>query len=161
MHQNNDFSTVTIKHFQSSSAQERNPIYIFLFCNMILTLLLLISMLKPPHKYKTLVSKISQFKFSCCNFKFKINHFILLIIGFYITLYVLLKLKVEELMPDMDLSYAERVIMADKRWVIESEIWMTFLIIVSYLSIYRNIILFHKEIDMNDKIKEIDGKLLN
>ena len=44
----------------------------------------------------------------------------------------------------------------DKKWFVESEIWMVFLIIICLISIYRNAHLFNKELLLDEKLKKID-----
>ena len=51
------------------------------------------------------------------------------------------------------------MIRLDQKWVVESEIWMTFLIIISLISIYRNAHLFNRELQNEEKIKKIDEKI--
>ena len=51
------------------------------------------------------------------------------------------------------------MIRLDQKWVVESEIWMTFLIIISLISIYRNAHLFNRELQNEERIKKIDEKI--
>ena len=51
------------------------------------------------------------------------------------------------------------MIRLDQKWVVESEIWMTFVIIISLISIYRNAHLFNRELQNEERIKKIDEKI--
>jgi hypothetical protein len=66
---------------------------------------------------------------------------------------------VKNIVVPSNLTYIERMKAFDQKWVIESEIWMTFLIIICILTIYRNANLFNKENQLKEKIEKIDEQI--
>lgn len=65
---------------------------------------------------------------------------------------------VKNIVVPSNLTYIERMKAFDQKWVIESEIWMTFLIIICILTIYRNANLFNKKINLKKKLKKLMNK---
>ena len=156
---NDDFSAISLNKFQSNDLKKTNLLFRFLVFNTFVALLLLITILYPFKKYKELLVKFFSIQLSINNMKLKIYHILLIIIGLYITLYYYLKVIARTFIPNKNETYIQRMIRLDQKWVVESEIWMTFLIIISLISIYRNAHLFNRELQNEERIKKIDEKI--
>ena len=86
---NDDFSAISLNKFQSNDLKKTNLLFRFLVLNTFVALLLLTTILYPSKKYKELLVKFFSIQLSINNFKIKIYHILLIIIGLYITLYYL------------------------------------------------------------------------
>ena len=160
MNNNYDFKTINLKDFKSQNLEKTSIIFSLLVINTFIVLIILATILYPPKSYKKIIVQFFSSQISLNKFKLKIYHILLLFIGFYIILYFLLKIFVEqEYNRKQTETYVERMIKLDKKWVIESEIWMLFLIIICLISIYRNAHLFNKEIRLDEKLKEINENI--
>ena len=123
-------------------------LYKFILFNAILSCILLITILKPHRLYKTLSSSnefLIFLNFSNSNSFYIFYHVLFLVIAFWIILYIFLKLQASAYKPDKFDSYIIKMGKLDKKWLIEMEIWLTFLIITCYISLYVNSIIFTKE----------------
>ena len=156
---NDDFSAISLNKFQSNDLKKTNLLFRFLVLNTFVVLLLLTTILYPSKKYKELLVKFFSIQLSINNFKIKIYHILLIIIGLYITFYYYLKVTAQAFIPNRNETYIQRMIRLDQKWVVESEIWMAFLIIISLISIYRNAHLFNRELQNEERIKKIDEKI--
>ena len=152
----NDFSAVSINNYKSDDLRTQSAFFKFLVLNTFIVLLLLITILYPFKFFKKIVVKFFCIKLPLV--KLNIYHILLLLIGIYTFLYFCLKLKVEEF-DYKDDTYAQKMLKLNEKWVIESEIWMVFLIIISLLSIYRNANLFNREIQNEEKIIKINEEI--
>ena len=139
--------------------RETNYLFSFLVFNTFVFLVLLMSILKPLEIYKKYVVKFFDISFTVKNIKIKVYHILFFILGLYISLYIYLKMAVKNIVVPSNLTYIERMKAFDQKWVIESEIWMTFLIIICILTIYRNANLFNKENQLKEKIEKIDEQI--
>jgi hypothetical protein len=155
----NDFSAVSLKNFESYNLSEKNLFFQFLVINTSIVLFILLTALYPIKYFKKLIEKFFNIHFFIKNTQIKIYHILFLIIGIYIYLYMKLKLSLENIIPDKNETYHKRMKRLNKIKVLESEIWMVFIIIICFISIYRNANLFNKEIQINEKIKEIGDKI--
>ena len=155
----NDFSAVSLKDFKSNNLEKQNLFFRFLVINTFLAFFLLYSILYPTNLYKKVVVKFFSYQLSINKIQIKIYHILFLIIGFYISLYIILKLSVQRFIVNKIETYKQRMIRLNEKWVIECEIWLIFLIIICLISIYRNAQLFNKEIKLEKKIIEIDEKI--
>ncbi len=155
----NDFSAVTLKNFEENNLGQKSLFFRFLVLNTSISLFLLFSVLYPIKIYKKLVVKFFNIHFFIKSTKIKIYHILFIIIVIYIYLYITLKLSLNQIIPDKNETYNQRMLRLNKKWVLESEIWMIFIIIISFISIYRNANLFNKEIQLNEKIKENEDKI--
>ena len=155
----NDFTAVSLNKNKLNRLRETNYFFSFLVFNTFAFLLLLLSILKPLEIYKNYVVKFFDISFTVKNMKIKVYHILFFILGIYISLYVYLKKAVEKIIVPSSMTYIERMKTFDQKWVIESEIWMTFLIIICILSIYRNANLFNKENQLKEKIKKFDEQI--
>ena len=160
MNYNYDFKAINIKDFNAQNVQKPRIIFSLLILNTLLVLIILATVLYPPKAYKKIIVHFFSSQITLNKFKLKIYHILLLIIGFYIFIYFYLKIFIEQQYNRKETeTYTQRMIRLDKKWVIESEIWMIFLIIICLISIYRNAHLFNKEIRLDEKIKEIKEKI--
>lgn len=48
-----------------------------------------------------------------------------------------------------------------RKWMIETNIWMTTLVLVCLISVYRNAMLFTEEEELKKEMEEIDKKFRN
>ena len=155
----NDFSAVSLKDFKSNNLEKQNLFFRFLVINTFLAFFLLYSILYQTNLYKKVVVKFFSYQLSINKIQIKIYHILFLIIGFYISLYIILKLSVQRFIVNKIETYKQRMIRLNEKWVIECEIWLIFLIIICLISIYRNAQLFNKEIKLEKKIIEIDEEI--
>jgi len=154
-----DFTAVSLNKNKLNRLRETNYLFSFLVFNTFVFLVLLMSILKPLEIYKKYVVKLFDISFTVKNIKIKVYHILFFILGLYISLYVYLKMAVAKIEIPTNLTYIERMKVFDQKWVIESEIWMTFLIIICILTIYRNANLFNKENQLKEKIEKIDEQI--
>ena len=160
MKYNYDFKTINLKDFNAQNLEKSSIIFSILIINTFIVLIILTTILYPPKSYKKIVVNFFSSQISLNKFKLKIYHILFLIIGFYIFFYFFLKIFVEQQYNrKQDETYVQRMIRLDKKWVIESEIWRIFLIIICLISMYRNAHLFNKEIALDEKLKEIEEKI--
>ena len=152
-----DFSAISLN---KNKFRQKNLLFDFLVFNTFVMLFLLITILKPPKLYKKFIIKFFSFSFKIKDVIIKIYHILFFIIGLYISLYFFLKKESYKIIPPASETYVQKMQRLDKKWVVESEIWMTFLIIICLISIYRNAHLFNKEIQAEEKIKEIEEEIM-
>jgi len=154
-----DFTAISLNKNKLNRLRETNYLFSFLVFNTFVFLLLLLSILKPLEIYKKYVVKFFDISFTVKNIKIKVYHILFFILGLYVSLYVYLKVEVGKIIVPSNLTYIERMKAFDQKWVIESEIWMTFLIIICILTIYRNANLFNKENQLKEKIEKFDEQI--
>ncbi len=153
-----DFSAVNINNYESKE-KSQNVFFKYLVLNTFVVLVLLITILYPPKLYKKFVVKFFSIQLSLKNIKIKIYHILLIIISIYVTLYFYLKMQHINFVIESHATYAEKVLQLREKRVVESEIWMIFLIIISLVSIYRNAHLFNREIQNEEKIIKINEEI--
>ena len=152
-----DFTAVSLRNYDKENLEPRSFFFIFLVFNTFVILLSLITILYPIKLCHNFICGFLSIQLHIKNIKIKIYHILCtIIIGFYIYLYFALKTKVQGFIPNKNETYSQRMARLDKIWVVESEIWMVFIIIISLISIYRNAYLFNEEIQLEEKIKKID-----
>ena len=153
-----DFSAVSIINFNILT--ETSLVFKFLLFNVFIILVFLITILYPINFYKKLVVKFFSFQLTFKNLSLKIYHVLFLIIGFYVFLYFLLKISVKKyIIRNKNETYHQRMMRLNQKWLVESEIWMVFLNIISLISIYRNAILYNKELLIDEDIKRINDEI--
>ena len=158
---NNDFTAVSLKDFKSNNLGNRNKFFKFLVINTFIALFLLYSTLYPINLYKKAVVKFFSCEIFIKKIPINIYNILFLIIGFYISLYIVLKISVQQFIVNKNETYRQRMIRLNDKWVVECEIWLVFLIIICLISIYRNAQLFNKELELKEKIKKIDEEIKN
>ena len=161
MNDNYEFTAINLKNFKLNNSERHDILFRLLVLNTFIVLVLLISILYPLNSYKKIIVKFFSIQLSISKIKLKIYHVLFLILGVYIYLYYCLKITVQQYIIKSNETYTQKLIRLDKKWVIESEIWMIFLIIICLLSIYKNAHLFNKEIKLNEKIKDINKEIIN
>ena len=161
MNDNYEFTAINLKDFKLNNSERHDILFRLLVLNTFIVLVLLISILYPLNSYKKIIVKFFSIQISISKIKLKIYHVLFLILGVYIYLYYCLKITVQQYIIKSNETYTQKLIRLDKKWVIESEIWMIFLIIICLLSIYKNAHLFNKEIKLNEKIKDINKEIIN
>ena len=161
MNDNYEFTAINLKDFKLNNSERHDILFRLLVLNTFIVLVLLISILYPLNSYKKIIVKFFSIQLSISKIKLKIYHVLFLILGVYIYLYYCLKITVQQYIIKSNETYTQKLIRLDKKWVIESEIWMIFLIIICLLSIYKNAHLFNKEIKLNEKIKDINKEIIN
>ena len=58
--------------------------------------------------------------------------------------------------PSPNDKYGQKMAKLDRKWVLESQSWLAFLIIICLLSIYRNSQLFSQEKKLDETNNELD-----
>ena len=132
--------------------QGKGPLYAFLFTSAIFFLVFLITVLKPHRLYKKFIVFLFGIRVSIGQYKYKLHHFLLVLIAFYASLYFFLQMQGRQAYPSKMDSYRIKMEKLDKKWINESQSWLAFLIVICVLSIYRNTKLFNSEAYLLKKI---------
>ena len=133
--------------------QGKGPLYAFLLTSSLVFLVFLVSVLKPHRLYKQFIGFLFGISITISGSKYKLHHLLLLLAGFYGTLYFFLLMQGRQSYPSPMDPYRVKMMKLDRKWVNESQSWLAFLCVVCLLSIYRNSSLFNTE---NYLIKKID-----
>ena len=141
--------------------QGEGPLLTFLYYSASILLILLVSVLKPHSLYKKFLIFIMEIRVTIGGYKYKIHHFLLLFAAFYGTLYFFIQMQGSQTYPSKLDPYKVRMAKLDKKWVLDSQSWLSFLCIICLLSIYKNSKLFSSENYFKRKIKELDEELKN
>ena len=152
-------NTEEIKLHLLERSKGNGILFKFILFNSIIWLIFLITILKPHRLYKQFVINIFNLKFSFNNAKWSVYHLLGITCIFHVILFAFLSMQKSTYNDTSFDNHLIRMSKLDKKWVLESEIWLTFLCIVSILTIYRNAILFKKESEFNERI-EAENKLL-
>ena len=139
--------------------QGKGPIFAFLFVSAMTFLVFLVTVLKPHRLYKNLISFLFGIKVTINGSQYKLHHLLLLLTGFYGSLYFFLLMQGRQSYPTPMDPYGIKMAKLDKKWVLESQSWLAFLTIICLLSIYRNSKLFSTEKYLSDKIDEYKKQL--
>ena len=156
------------QHFNSEefkqyllSKQGKGPLYAFLLSSATIFLIFLITVLKPHRLYKKLIGFLFGITITIKGFQYKLHHFLLLITLFYGSLFFFLLMQSSQNKPTSLDPYRIKMQKLDKKWVLESQSWLAFLICICLLSIYRNSKLFNSEETLKKQIEEYDKELKN
>ena len=141
--------------------QGKGPLFSFLFYSAFVLLIMLISVLKPHNLYKKLLVFIMEIRIKIGEYKYKLHHFLLLFAAFYATLYFFIQMQGRQTYPSKLDPYKIKMEKLDKKWILDSQSWLSFLCIICLLSIYKNSKLFSSENYFKRKIKELDEELKN
>lgn len=133
-------------------------LYYFLFNSAIVSIVFLLSVLKPHRLYKVILSKFFNMTFKYNNADWKIYNVLLVIIGFYGLLFLFLQLQIERKI-ESDLPPEIRMERLGRKWQIETNIWLATLVIICLVSVYRNAMLFTEEQTLRKKIEETDKEI--
>ena len=139
--------------------QGKGPLFAFLFSSAIVFLIFLVTVLKPNRFYKKFLDFLFGIQITISGYKYKLHHLLLLIAGFYGTLYFFLLMQGRQNYPTSLDSYSLRMQKLDKKWVLESQSWLAFLVVICLLSIYKNTKLFNTEAYLIKKIDEYNKEL--
>ena len=139
--------------------QGKGPLFAFLFASAMTLIVFLVTVLKPHRLYKNLLSFLFGIKITINGSQYKLNHLLLLLTGFYGSLYFFLLMQGRQSYPTPMDSYGVKMAKLDKKWVVESQSWLAFLAIICLLSIYRNSKLFSTEKYLTEKIGEYKKQL--
>lgn len=133
-------------------------LYYFLFNSAIVSIIFLLSVLKPHRLYKVILSKFFNMTFKYNNADWKVYNVLLFIIGFYGLLFLFLQLQIERKI-ESDLPPEIRMERLGRKWQIETNIWLATLVIICLVSVYRNAMLFTEEQTLRKKIEETDKEI--
>ena len=136
--------------------QGKGPLSSFLLTSAIVFLVFLVSVLKPHRLYKNFIGFLFGVSITIKNSKYKLKHLLLLITGFYGSLYFFLLMQGRQYYPSPNDKYGQKMAKLDRKWVLESQSWLAFLIIICLLSIYRNSQLFSLEKKLDETNNELD-----
>ena len=134
--------------------QGKGPLFAFLLSSALVFLVLLVTVLKPNRFYKKFIYFIFGIRIKIGEYKYRLHHLLLLLAGFYGALFFFLKMQNRQNYPSPLDPYRVKMQKLDKKWVLESQSWLAFLIIVCLLSIYKNTKLFSAEAYLQKKINE-------
>lgn len=132
--------------------------YYFLFNSAIVSILFLLSVLKPHRLYKVVLSKFFNMTFKSNGAEWKVYNILLFIIGFYGLLFVFLQLQTEKKI-EMELPPEIRMERLGRKWENETNLWLVTLTIICLVSVYRNAMLFTEEESLKKKIAETDKEI--
>ena len=139
--------------------QGKGPLFAFLLTSSFIFLAFLVSVLKPHRYYKKLLAYIYDIKITINNYQYKVHHFLLLLSGFYGSLYFFLLMQGRQNYPNPLDPYRVKMEKLDRKWVIEAQTWLAFLNVVCLLSIYKNSHLFNTENNLIKQIEDIEKEL--
>ena len=139
--------------------QGKGPLYTFLFSSAIFFLILLVSFLKPHRLYKRFIDFLFGIRIKVGQYKYKLHHFLILIIAFYSSLYFFLQMQGRQAYPTKLDPYRVKMEKLDKKWILDAQCWLAFLNIICLLGIYKFAKLFNSEIYFQRKIEEYDKEL--
>ena len=139
--------------------QGKGPLFIFLYYSAIVFLILLISVLKPHRLYKKLLVFIMEIKVTIGGYKYKLHNLLLFVVAFYGTLYFFMQMQGRQAYPNQLDTYRVKMEKLDRKWIIDSQSWLSFLCIICLLGIYKNAKLFNSEGYLQRKIDEYNKEL--
>ena len=154
----NQFSTNELKQYLLTK-QGKGPLYAFLFSSAVFFLIFLVTVLKPHRLYKRFIVFIFGIRVSIGQYKYKLHHFLLVLIAFYGSLYFFLQMQGRQTYPSKMDSYRMKMEKLDKKWIVDAQSWLAFLNIICLLGIYKNAKLFNSENYFQKKIAEYDNEL--
>ena len=148
-------STEEIKKYLLEK-QGKGPLFAFLLVSAIIFLVFLVSVLKPHKLYKKFIGYLFGASITINKSKYKFKHLLLILTGFYATLYFFLLMLGNQNVSMPNERYAQKMANLDKKWRNESQSWLAFLIVICLLSIYRHSQLFSSEKKLEETKKEYD-----
>ena len=125
----------------------------------ILSGICLITVLKPHRLYKKLLTSFLDYSFKFHGGDWKIYNVLILIISFFVILYCFLQMQISQYIPDATDTYQSKLAKLDKKWLTEMEAWLTFFIIVCYISVYRSAMIFSYESKLEKEKKDIQKQI--
>ena len=154
----NQFQSEELKKYLLTK-QGKGPLYAFLFTSAIFFLVFLITVLKPHRLYKKFIVFLFGIRVSLGQYKYKLHHFLLVLIAFYASLYFFLQMQGRQAYPSKMDPYRIKMEKLDKKWILDAQSWLAFLSIICLLGIYKFAKLFNSEIYFQRKIDEYDKEL--
>ena len=136
--------------------QGKGPLFAFLLMSAIVFLVFLVSVLKPHKLYKKFIGYLFGASITINKSKYKFKHLLLILTGFYATLYFFLLMLGNQNASMPNERYAQRMANLDRKWRKESQSWLAFLIVICLLSIYRHSQLFSSEKKLEETKKQFD-----
>ena len=134
--------------------QGKGPLFAFLVSSATFFLIFLVTVLKPNRYYKKLLDCIFNINVKIGGYSYKTQHFLILIALFYASLYFFLLMQGRQNFPSKLDQYKVKMEKLDRKWVLEAQSWLSFLIVVCVLSIYKFTKIFMYEKELDDKIEE-------
>ena len=141
--------------------QGKGPLFVFLLFSAIVALVFLVTTLKPHRLYKKLLAFIFGLSITINGTKYKLQHFLLLLAGFFATIFFFLLMQLKQYYPSNLDPYEVKMQKLDKKWVQESQSWLAFLCVICLISIYNNSKLFSHETHLIEKLKEKENEEKN
>lgn len=139
--------------------QGKGPLFTFLYYSTVVCVIMLVSVLKPHRLYKKLLDYLLELRIKIGGYKYKLRHFLILLAGFYGTLYFFLQMQGRQAYPNKLDPYKIKMEKLDKKWIIDAQSWLAFLCIICLLGIYKNAKLFNSEAYFQRKINEYNEEL--
>ena len=136
--------------------QGKGPLFHFLLTSSIIFLIFLVSVLKPNRYYKKFLAFLYGINITINNYKYKLHHLLLLLTGFYASLYLFILMQGRQYYPSPMDPYQIKMEKLDKKWVVDAQSWLAFLNVICLVSIYRNSKLFNIETYLIKKIDDLD-----
>lgn len=143
----------------SQRASGHGMLFKFIFANALISVVFLISVLKPHRIYKEYLGKFFNIEFTYNKAKWKIYNLLFLVIVFYLILFMFIKLQISQYKVHKMDNHATKMSKLDKKWLLESELWLTFLILCCLITIYRCAQLFTEESKLKDEIESINADI--
>ena len=134
--------------------QGKGPLFAFLLSSSTIFLVFLISVLKPNRFYKKFLDFLFGINIKIKGYKYSLHHFLLLVAGFYGSLYFFLLMQGRQNYPSKMDTYTMKMEKLDRKWVNESQCWLAFLIVICLLSVYKNTKLFNVEGNLDKQLEK-------
>ena len=138
--------------------QGKGPLFAFLLSSSTIFILLLISVLKPNRFYKNFLDFLFSINVTIKGYRYSLHHFLLLLAGFYGSLYFFLLMQGRQNYPSKMDTYTMKMEKLDRKWVNESQCWLAFLIVVCLLSVFKNTKLFNVEANLDKQLAKYEEK---
>ncbi len=158
----NRFTQMTKDEFAKyllTARKGNGPMYSFLLFSALVSLVFLITVLKPHRLYKRFIAFLFGIQIKVGTNQFKLHHFLYVFALFFGTVYIFTKLQQKQFLPNRLDDYHTKMNKLNNKWINESCSWLSFLTFICILAICRNSRLFSKETELEKKKNEVDKEL--
>lgn len=156
---NPSFRGEEFRKYLLSKQKGNGPLFSFLFFCALVSLVFLITVLKPHRLYKRLIVKIFSIKIQISGQYWKLHHFLYLVIGFFSTIFFFLLMQNKQYLPNRLDDYNTKLEKLSNKWTNESQSWLAFLIIICFAAICRNSSLFQSEAECEKEMEQTSKEL--
>lgn len=140
--------------------KSNGPMHKFLLFSSIVSLVFLITVLKPHRLYKKLIAFLFGLSVTIGGSTFRLPHFLYIIAGFFGTIYMFTLFQNRQFIPNVMDDYHSKMEKLNSKWINESLSYLSFLTMICVLAICRNSRLFNQEVEYTQKrdqtVKELE-----